>query len=119
MAKQRESVLVGSIRKSLEARGWLTWKNHGGPYMQSGLPDVMAVKAGRLLAVEVKVPGNKASAIQQRLLARLAAQGAVTVVAYSVDDVLNAIDRAEGTEDAGQPAAPLAASVLGSGERAT
>jgi hypothetical protein len=117
MAKQAESRLVAAIRTALEADGWLSWKNHGGPYSLAGLPDVMAVRSGQLLAVEVKVPGNKPTAVQLRLLERLAAKGAIVVVAYSVPEVLSAIEehRVAAARGAGLSAAPSPAAP-GSGE---
>jgi len=83
----------------------------------AGLPDVMAVRSGQLLAVEVKRPGKNASAIQRRLLERLAAKGAIVVVAYSVPEVLSAIEehRVAAARGAGLSAAPSPAAP-GSGE---
>lgn len=109
---QPESRLVARIRQELDRRGWVSWKNHGGPMGTAGLPDIMAVANGRLLAVEVKQPGRSPTAIQRLWLERLAAHGAVTLVATSVDDVLEALRGAEA-------AAPPCASVSrGQGESA-
>ena len=92
---QPESRLVARIRHELDRRGWLTWKNHGGPMSPAGLPDVMAVRNGRLLAVEVKQPGKSPTAIQRLWLERLAAHGAIVAVANGEADVVAAIERAE------------------------
>lgn len=108
MAKQPESRLVSSIREMLDQDGWYTWKNHGGPYMAAGLPDIMGLKDGRFLAVEAKMPGRTATPTQTRTLARLAERGAIVVVAYSVADVADAIERARPATQTASPSAPLA-----------
>lgn len=83
-----ESRIVKTIRSHLEARGWLTWKNHGGSHSgNAGIPDVMAVRDGRLLAIEVKRPGGNPTLLQERWLAKLRGKGAVAIVATGWVDV--------------------------------
>ena len=96
MAKQTEARLVESIRKRLKADGWYTWKNHGGPMSQAGLPDIMAVRGGRLLVIEAKVGRNQPTRLQALTLESLATHGAITVVAHSWADVEAALSAAGG-----------------------
>ena len=40
------------------------WKEHGGPYGTSGIPDIICCYKGRFLGLEVKLPGGKLTALQ-------------------------------------------------------
>lgn len=92
---QRESALSNRIKKHLEANGWLVWKNAGSQFQEAGRPDLMAVKAiviggykmALFLAIETKMPGREPTALQQRYLDELAAQGGVAFCAHSLDEV--------------------------------
>lgn len=53
----------------------------------SGLPDVLAVRLGMAIFIEVKRPGNKPTKMQLVELEKWKGAGAMTIVAYSVDDV--------------------------------
>jgi Holliday junction resolvase len=51
------------------------------------MPDVFAVRDGRLYCFEVKTAKGKTTKLQDRKLAELAAAGAIVGVVRSVDDV--------------------------------
>jgi hypothetical protein len=61
-------------------------KVHGSVY-QTGEPDVDAVVNGRAVKIEVKLPGQKSTALQARRLAQWEAAGAVVGVVTSLDEV--------------------------------
>lgn len=82
-----EAAITAAIRKKLTAAGWLVWKNHGTAMSAAGIPDLMALRGGVLLAIEVKAGGNKPTKLQEIWLQRLKANGAVAIVAYSASDV--------------------------------
>lgn len=65
MAKQGESRVQQRIRKQLkkEVGGWWV-KIWGGPFQQSGIPDLIGCVEGMFFAFEVKRPEGKTSAIQ-------------------------------------------------------
>lgn len=88
---QPEARLGRQIRKALEERGAFMFKIHGGPTMMAGLPDLIGVWHGRFIAVEVKMPGNKPSKIQERVMDRIRTAGGRVVVAYSVADALEVL----------------------------
>ena len=46
---------------------------------------------GRFVAIEVKGPGGKASPDQLRFLAEVRRAGGIGIVAYSIDDVIEAL----------------------------
>ncbi len=55
--------------------------------LPAGTPDVLAIKDGRALFVEVKRPGNKPTALQQAMMETLRGYGARCLVATSVEDL--------------------------------
>jgi Holliday junction resolvase len=95
MKPKTETKLVQAIRKRLEADGFRVIKLHGNAFQEPGLPDLFAIRGGRLLAIEVKLPGNVPTPIQRRKLADLEQAGAVVGVATSIEDVDNLVARFE------------------------
>lgn len=89
---QPEARLGAQIRKACAARGAFIFKIHGGPTMMAGLPDLIACYRGIFLGIEVKMPGNKPSAIQLRRHDEIAAANGAVIVAYSVSDVMTCLD---------------------------
>ena len=73
--------------------GFFAFQLHEGPYMKSGIPDVLAVKDGRLYAFEVKRPFNmgKPSELQLEQIEKLRAAGAVAEVVTYVAEVAQLI----------------------------
>ena len=65
----------------------VVWKNHGNQYSVIGLPDIMCVYREKLVCIEVKISGNKPTKLQEITLKKLSDAGAITGVAYSVEDV--------------------------------
>lgn len=58
-----------------------------------GISDVIGcMKGGRLIAVEVKRPGKKATEDQASFLDAVRKAGGVAILAYSVDDVVKAME---------------------------
>lgn len=76
-----------------EQPGVFAFKLHEGMYMSSGIPDVLAVKDGRLYAFEVKRPFNmgRPSDMQLKQMERLREAGAVAEVVTYVADVARLI----------------------------
>lgn len=63
------------------------WKEHGGPYGTSGIPDIICCYKGRFLGLEAKLPGGKLTALQRRALEKINAAGGIGRRVESVDDV--------------------------------
>lgn len=86
--------LKGNPKKGIAGIGgwWLNF--HGGSvYMPRGIPDIIGCFKGRFIAFEVKRPGEKPRKIQEYTLKILKEAGAVTGIVYSVDDVINIVER--------------------------
>ncbi len=75
--------------KRLRERGEPIWwaKIHGGPMQRAGLPDLLILHRGRLLAVEIKRPGKHPTRLQAHTLAALRAAGAEAIVATCVEEI--------------------------------
>lgn len=67
--------------------------NHGSAFSGAGEPDITACYYGRHIEIEVKLPGERPTKLQEHTLAKWAEAGAVTLVAISVDDVKELIGR--------------------------
>lgn len=90
--------LVKAILQWLELRGIMAWSNNTGASMfgkrmvrfgMRGAPDIIGIlPGGRFLGVEAKIMPDVLSAEQDEWHARAEAQGALMIVAYSVDDVI-------------------------------
>jgi hypothetical protein len=50
-------------------------KIHGGPYQLAGVPDLLCLKEGRAVFLEVKQPGKRATEIQARRMNEIETQG--------------------------------------------
>lgn len=94
MSHQPESKLSRDIMAALRKRGAFVWKNHGGPTMMSGLPDIAGVYRGWFIAIETKMPeGRGPSAIQLLRHAQIRDAGGIVEVARSVAEALTVLDR--------------------------
>ena len=82
-----EKTLTSNVLKILKGSGWYAIKIHGGPYQTPGLPDVLALKDGRLLAIELKTPSGKPSKLQVQRLLELRQHGAVAGIVHSIAEL--------------------------------
>ena len=94
--------LEHAIRDYLTLKRWLVWKNsagiigRGGRLFKAGtvgLPDLMALRDGRLLCIEVKAGKDTLRDDQVRWLADAEKHGALTVVARSLQDVIDRLEK--------------------------
>lgn len=82
-----ESYVEGSVCRWAEAHGWLVRKLAW--LGRRGAPDRFFIKAGRIVLIEFKRPGNSPELHQEREIARLRAAGAEV---YVIDTVQAGID---------------------------
>lgn len=89
-----ETALQKKIQAHLKKRGFFCWKMHGNKYQIAGMPDILAVRDGRLFAFEVKLPGKEdtLTPIQIRRLTQLADHGVPCGMVTSIEDVEEIID---------------------------
>jgi RecB family endonuclease NucS len=86
----KESTLENDILQYLRYMGIMCWKTHDPKHRpcEMGIPDIMGCLGnGRLVAIEVKRPGKKASTLQSDFINKLQAYNALAFVATSLTDV--------------------------------
>lgn len=84
-----ETSITKSIVTAATKRGWWSMKIHGGPFQKSGVPDLLLVKNGLAVFLEVKRPGGKTSAIQDRRISE------IRTVGGAVAEVVTSREQAE------------------------
>ena len=86
-----EKQLTNKIVAALRAEGAWVMKTHTGARnqqpSQKGLPDIVGCHDGYFFAFEVKLPGQKATKLQQYTLDEITGAGGVAKVVHSVEEV--------------------------------
>ncbi len=95
-----EAALQRCIVKYLRSQGCWAEKVYASRFGQAGWPDILAIlpPSGRLLALEVKLPGNIPTPLQSATLERMAKAGAYSRVVWSLEDVKKALAAIRGGE---------------------
>jgi hypothetical protein len=73
----REASIVASIVRAAKESGWWVMKIHGGPHQLVGVPDLLCLREGRAVFLEVKQPGKKPTPIQAARMKEIETQGGV------------------------------------------
>ena len=92
-----EKEIVAAIKKYLASLGSdvFFWKEHGGPYGTSGVPDIICCYKGRFLGLEVKLPGGRLTELQKRAIQKINDAGGIACRVESVEQVQNVIALAD------------------------
>ena len=87
---------VAAIKKYLASLGSdvFFWKECGGPYGTSGVPDIICCYKGHFLGLEVKLPTGRLSELQKRAIHRINQAGGIACRVESVEDVKRVIAQA-------------------------
>ena len=83
----RESALQRQIIAYLRGRGAYVFKVVGSPLQQRGTPDLLVCWWGKFIAIEIKVPGEDATPMQNHEIHKIREAGGCGVVVKSVGDV--------------------------------
>lgn len=92
MSTQPETKILHAVRDALRYSGWLVIRHTAGLGSYAGLPDLQAIKDGRVVMVEVKTPKGRLSDAQAAFSRAWQLAGGEYVVARSVDDVAALVD---------------------------
>jgi len=78
---------VAAIKKYLLSLGAdvFFWKEHGGPYGTSGVPDIICCYRGRFIGMECKLPGGRLTELQKRVINKINRAGGIARRVESVD----------------------------------
>jgi hypothetical protein len=85
--KVTESTILRQIRDFLRLNGWKVVRIHQSLGSERGIPDLVAIRSGQTVWIEVKTPHGRLSAHQQAWLQDLEDHGGWWIVARSVEDV--------------------------------
>lgn len=87
MAQKPETAIVKKIKDWLEKHGCFVYKTHGTPMSRKGQSDLIGcLPDGKMLAIEVKQPGKKATELQLRFILAITNNNGVAFVSTSVED---------------------------------
>ena len=90
----READIVRAILTDLRSFDrCFCWKEHGGVYGTSGIPDIICCYRGRFVAFEVKTETGRATELQKAVLRRIGAAGGTAIIVRSVQDVRDTLAR--------------------------
>jgi hypothetical protein len=86
--RQPEAKLKRQIKAYFEDNGALVVAIHGGgdPFQEAGISDLLVCHRGLFMAVEIKLPGQKASPRQSRFLRRVRAAGGIGAIVTSKEE---------------------------------
>jgi hypothetical protein len=103
-----EHAIQSAILACLALRGIPAWRINSGRVKTeaggmvrlapAGFSDIIGIYGGRFLAIEVKVPGKQPTEAQQAFLDTVTAAGGVAFCAHSLDEVLAALEQAQGEQ---------------------
>jgi|GEM_PF-1742952 len=92
-----EAAVLRAVLRLLKRRGVLHWREQVGVFLTPGgtkvhigvlgLPDIIAVVAGRVIGIECKSRHGRQSPAQRRFAERLEAAGGIYLLARSAGDV--------------------------------
>jgi Holliday junction resolvase len=88
MKKQGESIILNQVRDYLRLSGWFVIRFQQGLGSHRGLSDLLAVKGGRHVFIEVKVPAGKQSEYQIKFESEILQHGGEYVLVRCLEDVL-------------------------------
>ena len=96
-----ERDVVAAIKQYLASLGSdvFFWKEHGGPYGTSGVPDIICCYKGRFLGLEAKLPTGRLTELQKRAIRKINQAGGIACRVESVEDVKRVIAQADAERD--------------------
>lgn len=89
-----ESSIVSAIRRKILADGWWSLKIHGGAFTTAGIPDLICIRDGVTVFLEVKQPGKRPTPIQRAMMARITKEAKVPCFVVTSADESRLILRA-------------------------
>jgi Holliday junction resolvase len=81
----KESQVQKKIKERLERNGYFVTKLI--QTSTNGIPDIMAIKRGNVVFLEVKAEGGKLSELQEFRIEQLKSVGVFAKVVYGVEDI--------------------------------
>ena len=90
----KEKAIEKRIKEYLKTiDGLFYWKVFSGMYCTAGIPDIVICYKGQFIALEVKAPDGKPTALQVATIKRIRKAGGVAEVVRSVEEVREVITK--------------------------
>lgn len=91
-----EKEIVSSILRYLKSVPYcFCWKEHGGMYGTSGLPDIICCINGKFFAFEVKTASGKLTKLQEATIIKIQKANGIACKVTSVNEVKNILNNPE------------------------
>jgi Holliday junction resolvase len=92
ICKITENDVKRQVKDYLSLKGWFHFYNLAGMGAYKGIPDIIAIKGGRVLFIECKRParGSKQSPAQVQFQDNIEAQGGEYVLVRCLEDLIKA-----------------------------
>lgn len=87
-----ETQLTNRIKDWLCDNGWLFIKYHGSSMSRAGVPDLVAMKDGRTVWLEIKVDANKVTKLQQYMIDKIRGHGVEVYVIRSEHELIERLE---------------------------
>ena len=84
------------MKDYLNIRGWFNFHLMACTGSYKGAPDIIAIKNGRTLYIEVKRPGGKQSDHQREFQHNIWLKGGQYILVKCVEDIVEAVEKIEG-----------------------
>lgn len=86
----KEKTITNQILKYLKTEPeCFAFKEHGGIYGVSGIPDIICCYKGKFMSFEVKTPQGKLSKLQEITIKRINEAGGIAFKVTSLEEVKN------------------------------
>ncbi len=86
--KQPEGIVLDQCRQYLRVLGWYVIRIQQGPLCHKGMSDLVCIKDGRVVFLEIKATKGKQSDKQIKFQAEIEFYGGRYLVARSLEDVM-------------------------------
>ena len=83
-----ETTIKGHIKQYLRIKGWLVMHMLQGLGSYAGLSDLVAIKRGRVVWIEVKTPKGILSDRQKKFRKEITEAGGEYIISRSLDDIM-------------------------------
>jgi len=90
--REKEGDILKQCRDYLRYRGWFVIRIQQGLGCHKGISDLICVKNGKVLFLEIKATGGKLSPHQVRFCADVRGHGGIYIWVSSFDELKNIID---------------------------
>lgn len=101
--KDLESSFQREVIQLIESMGGYVIKIHVSAYQSQGEPDLVCCYKGRFIAFELKVDGNKPSALQLEKIHDIQKAGGIALPIYNINEIKEILYEISRVQQGGEP----------------